>query len=71
MKVVEPIRNKDHIAAIKASLLEQGEYRNHCLFVFGINIGLRIGDLERLMWTDVLHEDGVTFKQYVDIYGVS
>lgn len=67
MNVVEPFRNKDDIQDIKENLLNQGLYRDYCLFVVGINIGLRISDLSRLKWSDVKNKNG-TFKEYVSIH---
>lgn len=67
MKVVEPIRDLDKLENIKNRLLKEGKYRDYCLFVFGVNIGLRISDLAKLKWSDVYNDDG-EFRQYVDIY---
>ncbi|MBS4750333.1 site-specific integrase [Carnobacteriaceae bacterium zg-ZUI78] len=52
MNYVEPIRNKDDIQAMKDYLLEWNE-RNYMLFLFGINSGLRIGDILKLKVKDV------------------
>ena len=67
MNIVEPFRDPDDIAYIKNRLLENHLYRDYCLFVVGINIGLRISDLSRLKWSDVLKPTG-KFKDHVDIY---
>jgi integrase len=52
MRMVQPIRDKEKIAAMKAELLKTGR-RNWFLFVFGINTGLRISDILKLKVKDV------------------
>ncbi len=62
---VEPIREKKHITAIKNLLKKEGKFRDYCLFVCGINFGLRIGDLLRIQVKDVqnsLSEIKVSFE---------
>ena len=44
MKFVQPIRDPKDIEAMKQDLMHQS-YRNYFLFVFGINVGLRISDI--------------------------
>lgn len=61
---VEPIRNKDAIEVIKASLADHP--RNLCLFVLGINTAFRANELVSLRVGDVsdLKEgDGLELKQ--------
>ena len=45
MNIVDPIRDKDDIQAMKEYLREWNE-RNYLLFLFGINSGLRVGDIQ-------------------------
>lgn len=52
MNTVEPIRDPEKVQEIKDLLLHQS-YRNYFLFVFGINSGLRIGDILPLRVMDV------------------
>ena len=52
MKVVEPIRDKKMIEKVKKILLAKSE-RDYCLFILGINSGLRISDLLPLSVQDV------------------
>lgn len=61
MELVQPIRDVEKIEEFKGILLENGRFgaRNHLLFVLGINSGLRISDLLRLRFKDVLD---ATFK---------
>jgi len=57
MEYVQPIRDKAKIDAIKR-LLRGTSLRDYCLFVLGLNSGLRISDLLRLTITDVLDDKG-------------
>ncbi|MFD1676025.1 site-specific integrase [Alicyclobacillus fodiniaquatilis] len=57
MEFVEPIRDKKKIEAMKL-MLRGSNLRNYCLFVLGINSGLRVSDLLRLNIEDVLNERG-------------
>lgn len=51
-KRVEPIRSLDVVSRIKRNL--QGSSRNYCLFVVGINTGLRASELLNLKISDVI-----------------
>ncbi|MDF2547735.1 MAG: site-specific recombinase XerD [Anaerosolibacter sp.] len=66
MNTVEPIRDKKKIDAIKKYLLGAGKIRDYCLFVLGINTGLRVSDLLDLKWSDVLDEKK-KFKDHIYI----
>jgi integrase len=57
MEFVQPIRDERKIEAIK-KVLKGRSLRDHCLFVLGINSGLRISDLLNLTVADVLDEKG-------------
>ena len=52
MNIVDPIRDKDDIQAMKEYLREWNE-RNYLLFLFGINSGLRVGDILKIRVKDV------------------
>ncbi|NLB49178.1 MAG: site-specific integrase [Erysipelotrichia bacterium] len=52
LKVVQPIRDKKKIEDMK-KILKAGSLRDYCLFVMGINSGLRISDLLALKISDV------------------
>jgi integrase len=52
MQIVQPIRDKKKINDMK-KVLKANNVRNYCLFVLGINSGLRIGDLLSLKVADV------------------
>lgn len=53
MEFVQPIRDLKQIETIK-KLLKQQNLRDYCLFVLGINSGLRISDLLKLTISDVI-----------------
>ncbi len=55
MKFVQPIRDLKKIETIK-KLLRQQNLRDYCLFVVGINSGLRISDLLKLRISDVFEK---------------
>ncbi|AEB77547.1 site-specific integrase [Clostridium botulinum] len=56
MKTVEPIRDIKLIKAMRTYL--KGEsIRNELLFVFGINVGLRISDILKLRFSDLVYPD--------------
>ncbi len=52
MEFVQPIRDVKQIETIK-KLLRLRSLRDYCLFVLGINSGLRISDLLKLRISDV------------------
>lgn len=52
MELVQPIRDKNKIEAIK-KILKADNLRDYSLFVLGINSGLRISDLLNLKISDV------------------
>jgi len=56
MEFVQPIRNLKQIETIK-KLLKQENLRDYCLFVLGINSGLRISDLLSLTISDVYEKN--------------
>ncbi len=66
MRIVEPIRLESQIKMIKGNLFRQKNKRDYLLFVFGINSGLRIGDLLSLKLGDVKDSRG-DLKDDLDI----
>ncbi|GAI63836.1 unnamed protein product [marine sediment metagenome] len=66
MRIVEPIRSVDQIKQIKGNLYRQKNKRDFLLFVFGINSGLRIGDLLSLKLGDIKDSRG-NLKDDLDI----
>lgn len=65
MNFVQPIRDKRKIEEMKEELKKNGT-RDYLLFVFGINVGLRISDIIKLKVKDVLNYDK-TIKSHVEI----
>lgn len=57
----EPIKSVDDIYRVSSYLLENKRYRDNMLFIVGINLGLRISDLRRLRFADLI-DDNMTFK---------
>lgn len=57
MRYVEPIRSIADIERVKRVLLDRYAPKYYCLFVLGINSGLRISDLLALRVEDVLQKD--------------
>ena len=55
MEFVQPIREKKQIDSMK-KILRATNLRDHCLFVLGINSGLRISDLLKLDIRDVMDD---------------
>lgn len=64
---VEPIRNKKDIEKIKQFLAGKENKRDYMLFVVGINVGLRAGDLLSLRIKDITSnkkiKDSVTIQE--------
>ena len=66
MNIVEPIRSENQIKQIRGNLYRQKNPRDYLLFVFGINSGLRIGDILSLKLADVKNSKG-NLKDNLDI----
>ena len=66
MNSVEPIRDIKTIKNIRFILKNQS-VRNELLFIFGINVGLRISDILKLKIEDLVKSNFKTAKDYVII----
>jgi integrase len=66
MNIVEPIRSENSIRQIRGNLFKQKNPRDFLLFVFGINSGLRIGDILSLKLGDVKDNQG-NLKDHLEI----
>lgn len=62
MELVEPIRSKKQIDAMKR-YLKSGNLRDYLLFVLGINSGLRISDLLSLQVQDVKGKERISLRE--------
>lgn len=61
MEFVQPIRDLKKIETIK-KLLRQQNLRDYCLFVVGINSGLRISNPLKLRISDVFEKDKPKYR---------
>ncbi|MCB2313265.1 tyrosine-type recombinase/integrase [Clostridium tagluense] len=66
MKTVEPIRDLKTIRIMRSYLRDQS-LRNELLFILGINVGLRISDILKLTFDDVMNFKSMSAKEYVTI----
>lgn len=66
MNSVEPIREIKTIKSIR-SILKGQSVRNELLFIFGINVGLRISDILKLRIEDLVKSNLKTVREYVII----
>ena len=66
MNSVEPIRDIKTIKSIR-SILKSQSIRNELLFIFRINVGLRISDILELKIGDLVKSNFKTVKEYVII----
>lgn len=62
---VEPFKNIKDIEKIKQYLKGKDNKRDYTIFVVGINVGLRAGDLLALKWGDVLEGGRIKKTVYV------
>ncbi|MDM5285663.1 tyrosine-type recombinase/integrase [Peribacillus frigoritolerans] len=62
MEFVEPIRDRNKIAAMKKLLA--GSPRDHLLFVIGINTAYRVSDLLSMRYSDVMDSNGNLFPYF-------
>jgi integrase len=63
---VYPIKDINIIKEMRLYLRKQS-IRNEFLFIFGINIGLRISDILKLKFEDIVLPDLITIKDYIVI----
>ncbi|TKH04812.1 site-specific integrase [Peribacillus simplex] len=62
-KNVQPLRSIEEIQRMKDSLLRYCSYRDYFLFVFGINVGLRISDLLPLKVHQIRNKTHINIKE--------
>lgn len=66
---VYPFRKQNELVLMHEHFASKKKYRDDCMFIVGINVGLRAGDLLALTWGDVFPEtrtkvtDGITIKE--------
>lgn len=64
---VFPFRSAEDLNAMHSYFMEHNQERNNMLFIVGINVGLRAGDLLSLKWENVIDDndivDGLTVRE--------
>lgn len=65
-KAADPIKSVDDIDKVCKFLIENHRYRDHMLFVIGINFGLRVSDLLSLKFYHLINDD-MSFKDSFEI----
>lgn len=63
----EPIKNMEDIMRISDYLIASERYRDNMLFILGINFGLRVSDLVKLRFSDLIN-DNLTFKDTFPVF---
>ena len=63
----EPIRDRKKVRQLAEYWLRRGNIRNYALIVLGVCTALRIGDLLRVAWTDVLDSDRGEISSHVTL----
>lgn len=66
-KTSEPIKRMEDIDRICKYLKDNGRYRDHMLFVLGINFGLRVSDLRKLRFSNIIN-DNLVFKDRFPVF---
>ena len=67
MAMTQPIRDKKDLRRLADYWLKRGNYRNYALIVLGACTALRIGDLLKLKWSDVLSDGHGNFKTHITL----
>jgi len=65
--VTEPIRDKKQLQKMAGYWLGRRNYRNYTLIVLGAYTALRLGDLLRLLWSDVYDESRKDFRSHISV----
>lgn len=60
---VYPFKTEKDLKAMRNYFVEKKHYRDELMFILGINIGLRAGDLLSLRWNQVLREDKTVYEE--------
>ena len=64
---VGAIKEIKKINKIKKLLENENKIKELALFTLGLNSALRISDLLKLKWANMMENDGKTFKKYVEL----
>ena len=63
----EPIRKKKQVRKLAGYWLKKCNFRNYALIVVGIYTALRIGDLLRILWSDVFDFENGVFRTHITL----
>lgn len=66
-KTSDPIKKMEDIERICNYLKENKKYRDYMLFVVGINFGLRVSDLRKLRFSNIIN-DNLVFKDKFPVF---
>jgi integrase len=58
MREVSPIKDLSKIKEVKRLMTEKQDFRDLLIFTLGINAGLRISDILKLKWRDIVYQNG-------------
>ena len=61
-QAADPIKNVEDIIRVQEYLIDKKRYRDNLLFICGVNLGLRAGDLLRLKVGHLLASDGQSYN---------
>ena len=67
MSTTKPIRAYEDVQKFKNYFLKKGEYRNYLLVSVCLNTALRIRDVLKIKWCDVIELDTGKIKDHLDI----
>lgn len=66
-EAADPLKDLGDILAVRDYLVSEGRYRDNLLFIMGINLGLRCGDLLKLKVGHLLEEGGTAYREKIVI----
>lgn len=61
-EAAEPLKKVEDIIKVSDYLVKEGRYRDNLIFVLGINLGLRCGDLSHLKVGHLLEDNGSAYR---------
>lgn len=66
-EAADPLKDLNDILAVRDYLVNECRYRDNLLFIMGINLGLRCGDLLKLKVGHLLEEGGTAYREKIVI----
>ena len=64
-ETAEPLKSMEDILKVSDYLIDHERYRDNLLFIAGINLGLRCGDLLKLQVGHLLTDDGAAYRDKI------